>query len=64
MVPHLEDLPFDIKLKEMHLTTLIERKEETITIYKLMNNVEETDRKKPSNEKKKRGETFRGKKKL
>ena len=47
MVPELEDLPYEEKLKEMQLTTLKERRErrDLITIYKLMNNLEETDRK-------------------
>ena len=47
MVPELEDLPYEERLKEMHLTTLKERREkdDLITIYKLMNNHEETDRK-------------------
>ena len=47
VVPELEDLPYDERLKEMHLATLEERREkgDLITIYKLMNNLEETDRK-------------------
>ena len=47
MVPELEDLPYEKRLKEMHLTTLKERRErdDLITIYKLMNNLELTDRK-------------------
>ena len=47
MVPELEDLIYEERLKEMHLTTLKERGErgDLITIYKLMNNLEETDRK-------------------
>ena len=47
MVPELEDLTYEERLKEMHLTTLKERRErgDLITIYKLMNNLEETDRK-------------------
>ena len=47
MVPELEDLPYEERLKEIHLTTLKERRErdDFITIYKLMNNLEETDRK-------------------
>ena len=47
MVPELEDLPYEERLKEMHLTTLKERRErdDLITIYKLMSNLEETDRK-------------------
>ena len=47
MVPELEDLPYEERLKEMHLTALKERRErgDLITIYKFMNNLEETDRK-------------------
>ena len=47
MVSDLEDLPYEERLKEMHLTTLKERRErgDLITIYRLMNNLEETDRK-------------------
>ena len=47
MVPELEDLTYEERLKEMHLTTLKERRErgDLITIYKFMNNLEETDRK-------------------
>ena len=46
MVPELEDLTYEERLKEMHLT-LKERRErgDLITIYTLMNNLEETDRK-------------------
>ena len=46
MVPQLEDLTYQERLKEMHLT-LIERRERSdlIIIYKLMNNLEETDKK-------------------
>ena len=46
-VPELEDLTYEERLKEMHHTTLKERRERSdmITIYKLMNNLEETDRK-------------------
>ena len=45
MVPELEDPPYDKKLKEMHLTTPKERRERghLITIYDLMNNLEEKD---------------------
>ena len=48
MVPELEDLTYEERLKEIHLTTLKERRErgDLITIYKLMNNLEEADRKK------------------
>ena len=47
MVPDLEDLSYEERLKEMHLTTLKERRKrgDLITIHKLMNNLEETDRK-------------------
>ena len=46
-MPELEDLPYEERLKEMHLTTSRERRERgnLIIIYKLMNNLEETDRK-------------------
>ena len=47
MVQELEGLPQEERLKEMHLITLKERRERgdlIITIYKLMNNLEETDR--------------------
>ena len=44
MVPELEDLPYEERLKQMHLTTLKERRErgDLITLYELMNNLEET----------------------
>ena len=47
MMPELEDLTYEKRLKKMHLTTLKERRErgDLITIYKLMNNLEETYRK-------------------
>ena len=47
MVPELEELIYEERLKEMHLTTLKERRKrgDLITIYKLMNNLEKTDRK-------------------
>ena len=47
MVPELKDLPYEEILKDVHLTTLKERRErrDLITMYKLMNNLEETDRK-------------------
>ena len=37
MVPELEDLTYEERLKEMHLTTLKERRErgDLITIYKI-----------------------------
>ena len=40
MVPELENLTYEKRFKEMHLTTLKERREngDLITIYKLMNN--------------------------
>ena len=43
MVPELKDPTYEERLKEMHLTTLKERRErgDLITIYKLMNNLEE-----------------------
>ena len=44
MVPYLEDLIYVGRLKEMQLTTLIERGN-LITIHKLMNNLKGTDRK-------------------
>ena len=42
MAPELEELTYEERLKEMHLTTLKERRErvDLITIYKLMNNLE------------------------
>ena len=49
-MPESEDLTYEKRFKEMHLTTLKERRErgDLITIYKLMNKLEETDRKKPN----------------
>ena len=46
-VLELEDLTYEERLKEMHLTTLKERKErgDLITVCKLMNYLEKTDRK-------------------
>ena len=45
MVPELEELIYEERLKEMHLKTLKERRErgDLITIYKLIDNLEETD---------------------
>ena len=47
IVPEFEVLTYEERLKKMHLTILKERRErrELITIYKLMNNLEETDKK-------------------
>ena len=47
MLPELEHLTYEERLKEMHLTTLKERREsgDLITVYKLMSSLEETDRK-------------------
>ena len=66
MVPELEDLPYEERLKEMHLTTLKERREkgDLITIYKLMNNLEETDRKDLILRKKGEAKNLRGHKKM
>ena len=44
MVPDLENLTYEERLNEMFLTTLKERGD-LITIYELMNNLEETDKK-------------------
>ena len=43
VVPELEELSYVERLKEMHLRTLKERRErgKLITIYELMNNLEE-----------------------
>ena len=56
MVSEFKDLTYDERLKEMHLTTLKERRDicDLITIYKLMNNLEETDKKRSNIEKKRR----------
>ena len=45
MVPDLGDLIYKERLKEMSLTTFEKRMErgDLITIYKLMNNIEETN---------------------
>ena len=47
MVPELKELTYEERLKEMHLTTLKERRArgDLIKIFKLMNNLEETYRK-------------------
>ena len=47
MVPKLEDLTYEEKLKEMHLVTLEERRarEDLIIVYKLVNKLKEMDRK-------------------
>ena len=46
MMPELDYLLYEERLKEMHLTTLKKRREgDLITIYKLMNKLKETDRK-------------------
>ena len=57
MVPDLEDLPYEERLKEMYLTTLKERRERgnLIRIYKFINNLKETDRKNLIVIKKRRG---------
>ena len=46
MVPDFKDLTYEERIKEIYLTTLKERRErcDLTIIYKLMNNVEETDR--------------------
>ena len=45
MVPELEDLPYEERLNEMQSSTLEERRERNlITLCKLMNNLEEIDR--------------------
>ena len=45
MVPELEDLTYEERLKEKHLSTFEERERcDPISLYKLMNNLEETDR--------------------
>ena len=47
VVPELEDFTYEERLKEIQLITLKEGRErgDLIIIYKLMNNLEETDRK-------------------
>ena len=46
MVPEMRDLTYEERLKEMKLPTLEERRErgDLITIYKLVNGLEKTDR--------------------
>ena len=46
MVPELEELTYEERLKEMNLPTLKERRErgDLITIYKLVNDIEKIDR--------------------
>ena len=66
IVPELEDLPYEEKLKEMHLKTLKEIRErgDLITIYKLINNLEETDRKDLILRRKGEAKKLRGHKKI
>ena len=66
MVPELEDLSYKERLKEMHLTTLKKRRErdDLITIYKLMNNLEETNREDLILRRKREARNFRGHKKI
>ena len=47
MAPVLESLTYEQKLKEINLTILKERRErvDLITIYELMNNLKERDKK-------------------
>ena len=47
MVPELEELTYEERLKQIKRNKLEERREtgDLITIYELMNNLEETDRK-------------------
>ena len=64
-MPELEDLTYKERLKEMHLTTLKERRwrGNLITIHKLMNNLKETDRKELILTRKERLEILKGHKK-
>ena len=66
MVSDLLDLTYEERLKEMQLTTLKERRERGnfIIIYKLMNNLEETDRKYLIMKRKGEARCLRGHKKL
>ena len=63
MVPELEDLTCEERLKEMHLTTIKERGD-LITIYELMNNLEKTDRKDLILRRKVEARNLRGHKKI
>ena len=65
MVPNLEDLTHEERLKEIQLITLKERikRGDLIIIYKLMNNLEETDRKDPILRRKREAEYLKGHKK-
>ena len=62
MMPDLEGLTHQKKIKEMQLTTFEERRkrEDLITIYKLMKNLQERNRKIEDIEKKRRGWIFNG----
>ena len=66
MVPELENLTYEARLKEIHWTTLKERRErgDLITIYKLMNNLEDTDRKDQILRRKGEAKNLRGHKKI
>ena len=66
MVPELEDLTYEERLKEMHPTILKERRErgDLITIYKLMYNLEETDRKDIILRRKRKDRNLRGQEKM
>ena len=63
MVPELKDLTYEGILKEMQLSTLEERRE-LIAICKLMNNLEETDRKNLILRRKGEGRNLKGKEKI
>ena len=45
MVAELDDLPFGERLREMHLTLKERRKRGDLIAYKLMNNLEKSDKK-------------------